>query len=227
MALGLYKPGQGYWVRVLTATLLGVVTLATGAWVWGQAELAVASLPRSAVELALDDVQGQAPAPGTRVDLVARGAGPGERRVLGSGEVATYDPANGMMRLRRVQMAEAGNEPAAATGVAGPSGFAADLARSPRSVAAIDPLYIQGGAAAIVLVLGSLMTYYFVASKPKTVDFLIATDGEMKKVNWSTRKDITGSTGVVIFASFFIAALLFGFDFIFKTIFQAMGVLVQ
>jgi len=226
MALGLHKPGQGYWVRVLTATLLGVVTLATGAWVWGQAALVVAALPRSGVEVVLRRVQGTPPAAGARVDLVAPGDA-GDKRVVGSGEVAAYDSANGLLRLRRVQMADPDTSPAAATGVAGPSGFAADLARGARSVSPVDPLYVQGGATAVVLLLGSLLTYYFVASNPRTVEFLIATDGEMKKVNWSTRKDITGSTSVVIFASFFIAALLFGFDWIFKTVFQVMGVLVQ
>ena len=41
------------------------------------------------------------------------------------------------------------------------------------------------------------------------VDFLIATDGEMKKVNWSTARDIRMSTVVVIFASLVLAGCLF------------------
>src|SRR5690349_11424719 len=34
MAFGLYKPGQGYWVRVMTATVAAVVALAASAWLW-------------------------------------------------------------------------------------------------------------------------------------------------------------------------------------------------
>ena len=37
---------------------------------------------------------------------------------------------------------------------------------------------------------------------------LIATDGEMKKVNWSTRKEIVGSTWVVVAATFLLTAVL-------------------
>lgn len=230
MVLGLYKPGQGYWVRVLTATLLGVATLATSAWVWSQAALVVASLPRSGVEVTLRSVEGSAPAVGSRVDLLAppvAGGSSGERRVLGTAEVASYDPANGAMRLRGIQITEAGADATMTTAVTSGAGFSGSVAGSARSFSSVDPLYVQGGAAAVVLLLGAFLTYYFVASRPSSVDFLIATDGEMKKVNWSTRKDILGSTGVVIFASFFIAALLFGFDLIFKTVFQAIGVLVD
>jgi preprotein translocase SecE subunit len=61
--------------------------------------------------------------------------------------------------------------------------------------------------------------------RPRTVDFLIATDSEMKRVNWSTPREIRGSTYVVIGACFLLAAALFIFDLIFKTVFQSMGIL--
>ena len=44
-------------------------------------------------------------------------------------------------------------------------------------------------------------------NKPSNVDFLIATDSEMKKVNWTSRKELIGSTKVVIFFMFVIAVL--------------------
>ncbi len=40
---------------------------------------------------------------------------------------------------------------------------------------------------------------------PKTATFLIDTESEVKKVSWSTYKELTSSTGVVIMASFFVA----------------------
>ena len=36
MSLGIYKQGQGYWVRVLTAALIAVVTLGGAGWMAGQ-----------------------------------------------------------------------------------------------------------------------------------------------------------------------------------------------
>ena len=36
MNLGIYKPGQGYWVRVMTAVVAGVLVLATAVWLFDQ-----------------------------------------------------------------------------------------------------------------------------------------------------------------------------------------------
>ena len=47
----------------------------------------------------------------------------------------------------------------------------------------------------------------------------------MRKVNWSTRKEIIGSTQVVIVAAFLLAAFLFGIDTAFAKFFQIIGVI--
>jgi preprotein translocase subunit SecE len=70
-----------------------------------------------------------------------------------------------------------------------------------------------------------VVIYYFVGVKPRSVDFLVATDGEMKKVNWSTRKDVIASTWVVIAASIVLAAGLFVVDILFSEFFRLIGVL--
>ncbi len=62
-------------------------------------------------------------------------------------------------------------------------------------------------------------------NKPANVDFLIATDSEMKKVNWTSRKDLIGSTKVVILFMFMIALILFVIDLVFWVLFYWMGVL--
>jgi preprotein translocase SecE subunit len=49
-------------------------------------------------------------------------------------------------------------------------------------------------------------------NKPQNADFLIATDREMKKVNWTSRKELTGSTRIVIIFMFSIAFFLFTVD---------------
>ena len=38
MFMGVYKPGQGYWVRVLTAVAVGIIMLFGASWAWKQAE---------------------------------------------------------------------------------------------------------------------------------------------------------------------------------------------
>ncbi|MBN2190843.1 MAG: preprotein translocase subunit SecE [Candidatus Aureabacteria bacterium] len=43
------------------------------------------------------------------------------------------------------------------------------------------------------------------ANTPKVATFLIDTESEVKKVSWSTYKELMSSTGVVIMASFFVA----------------------
>ena len=66
---------------------------------------------------------------------------------------------------------------------------------------------------------------FWLMNKPSNADFLIATDSEMKKVNWTSRKELIGSTKVVIIFMFLIAFLLFAFDIIFGYLFYFLRVL--
>jgi preprotein translocase subunit SecE len=72
---------------------------------------------------------------------------------------------------------------------------------------------------------GYALLVFWLMNKPANADFLIATDSEMKKVNWTSRKELIGSTKVVIIFMFMIALLLFLFDIIFGYLFYAMNVL--
>ena len=103
--------------------------------------------------------------------------------------------------------------------------YNAGLVDVPRGQAVVEPVLIQGIAASVILLVGAILTYWGCGINKKSVDFLINTDMEMKKVNWSTRKDIIGSTWVVIGSSFLIAAFIFCTDFIMQAIFKAIGVL--
>ena len=47
----------------------------------------------------------------------------------------------------------------------------------------------------------------------------------MKKVNWTSKKELWGSTKIVIIFMFLIAIMLFAFDIIFGYLFHFMGVL--
>jgi preprotein translocase subunit SecE len=74
-------------------------------------------------------------------------------------------------------------------------------------------------------VLGMFLLMFYILNKPYYADFLIATDSEMKKVNWTSRAELMGSTKVVILFMFVIAALLFIFDLFFGYLFYFMDVL--
>jgi preprotein translocase SecE subunit len=74
---------------------------------------------------------------------------------------------------------------------------------------------------AVILVAFSAATYWLL-NKPAVADFLIAAEGELKKVNWSSRKEIAVSTFVVIIVVLTMSALLGATDFIFQLVFQAL-----
>ena len=62
-------------------------------------------------------------------------------------------------------------------------------------------------------------------NKPTNVDFLIATDSEMKKVNWTSRRELIGSTKVVVIFMFLTALFLFLCDLVFISIMRLLHVL--
>jgi preprotein translocase SecE subunit len=78
------------------------------------------------------------------------------------------------------------------------------------------------GVSAAVFI-GLAMGCWYLMNRPGNVDFLIATDSEMKKVNWTSRKELIGSTKVVIFFMFLIAIVLFILDMYFTRLFYLIG----
>ncbi|MCH7993750.1 MAG: preprotein translocase subunit SecE [Planctomycetes bacterium] len=54
---------------------------------------------------------------------------------------------------------------------------------------------------------------------------MIATEGEMKKVSWSSKEEVIGSTKVVIMFTFMLALFLFVVDMVFQQVFKWIGVL--
>jgi len=51
---------------------------------------------------------------------------------------------------------------------------------------------------------------------PAFADFLIAVEAEMNKVSWPTRRELLNSSLVVIFCIFFLAAVLYAYDFFWR-----------
>jgi len=80
-------------------------------------------------------------------------------------------------------------------------------------------LWIATMVPAGLFVVFSVLIFWLV-NKPSIADFMVVAEGEMKKVSWSSRKEIAVSTVVVIVTVIFIALLLGFFDFLFELIFS-------
>ena len=85
-------------------------------------------------------------------------------------------------------------------------------------------MYVRFGVPTGVVGLLALVTFWFV-NRPKSADFLIATEGEMKKVSWSSRKEIVGSTKVVIVTTMILAAVLFAVDAFLTVLFDWLDIM--
>ena len=83
---------------------------------------------------------------------------------------------------------------------------------------AYKPYLEYGIPAAVFAVLG--VAVFFYVNKPNVVDFLVATETEMKKVSWSSRAELVGSTAVVIVTVFALALFIYFADYIFIYVFK-------
>lgn len=61
---------------------------------------------------------------------------------------------------------------------------------------------------------------FWIVNKASIADFMIAAEGEMKKVSWSSRQEIIVSTIVVVVVVVFMAVLLYFADMSFELFFS-------
>ena len=226
--LHIHKPGQGYWTRLLSALGFGAIVAAGAMWVFGELEtLDLPSdyhftvetepeglSPGSVATLYMDDdgdeIGGTAPVK----DVFPEPEADGWVVVAGdlSRAAGANDASTSTVRSLGPQVAQAG------------SGVAYEITAR-QSVERVNKEAVKGGAAIGVIVVGAIAILYLCYANRKTVEFLIATEGEMKKVNWSSRREVLGSTWVVIGVSVAIAVVLLGADVLFSEFFGAIGVL--
>ena len=76
----------------------------------------------------------------------------------------------------------------------------------------------------LVIIIGCFLVLLRVVNSKKPADFMIATEGEMKKVSWSSKKEIIGSTKVVIVTLFVMGAILALVDLAFRVVFRFLNV---
>jgi preprotein translocase subunit SecE len=91
---------------------------------------------------------------------------------------------------------------------------AAEFGVSPRAALWIATMVPAG----LFVVLGLLI--FWLVNKPSVADFMIAAEGEMKKVSWSSRKEIAVSTSVVITVVIVMAVILGVADMGFRMFFD-------
>jgi preprotein translocase subunit SecE len=66
------------------------------------------------------------------------------------------------------------------------------------------------------LLLAGLWTSFRVVQMPAFADFLISVEGEMNKVSWPARSELFRASLVVILVIFFLAGLLYVYDFVLR-----------
>jgi preprotein translocase subunit SecE len=87
-----------------------------------------------------------------------------------------------------------------------------------------NTIFVKSGVAvAVILGVGGLL--WWVLNNPTVTDFMIATEAEMRKVNWPNRRELIGSTWVVIAGTVMMAALLFLINLGFSALFREIGIL--
>ena len=83
---------------------------------------------------------------------------------------------------------------------------------APGAAAAVTyKVYVEYAVPALLFV-GLTAVSLLYMNKPVVVDFLIATESEMKKVSWSSRRELIGSTAVVLVTVFLLALFIWVAD---------------
>jgi len=76
----------------------------------------------------------------------------------------------------------------------------------------------------LILMLACFYVLLRVVNSKRPADFMIATEGEMKKVSWSSKKEIIGSTKVVIVTLLIMGLVLFLVDWFFMELMKFLNV---
>jgi preprotein translocase subunit SecE len=71
----------------------------------------------------------------------------------------------------------------------------------------------------VVLLVGLGVFIFWLLNRASVADFMIEAEGEMKKVSWSSRKEIAVSTTVVIAVVIILAVFLGAADLVFSMFF--------
>lgn len=76
-----------------------------------------------------------------------------------------------------------------------------------------------------VLLFAGWWLSFRLVNMPRFADFLISVEAEMSKVSWPTRTDLVRTSAVVMVVIFGMAAVLYFYDFVWRYLLTAIGVL--
>ncbi|VAX41477.1 hypothetical protein MNBD_PLANCTO03-595, partial [hydrothermal vent metagenome] len=149
MAIGIYKPGHGYWVRVLSAVGAGLLVLATAAWLWG--ETAAINLPNSAWNITLSGDATGALTPGQTVTVSGASAETGELIEIGTMVVESFEASELAPKVRLVEPQLLEGLVPSDIEVIEAEGFNASIGEggSIVPIPVVEPLYVQGSVAGV------------------------------------------------------------------------------
>lgn len=75
------------------------------------------------------------------------------------------------------------------------------------------------------IVVWGLLLYWAIGRNARAIDFFISVEGEMKKVNWSSRQEVIGATKVVLLFVVLFSVMLAVVDVAFAWFFKLIHVL--
>ena len=87
-----------------------------------------------------------------------------------------------------------------------------------RELTVVENIWIQALVPVALCAAGGLLLYWMM-NLPKVADFLIASEGEVKKVSWSSRSELVASTTVVLVVVIILATMIMITDYIFGLLF--------
>lgn len=230
------KPGQGKIARLGSAVGFGIIVLTTVFWVVSEIGSAFSHLSRVRTEYGAlastynrfavteFDAHRMQVTPETVRRILANYG-----RELGDGESVDLSirPIGGGFRTMFTITEVVDNGP----GQPGTLVLASPLARNLEEGRVIESgvernvlVFVTGGTGAFLIIVCLLILFY-ILNRPRIVDFLIATEDEMRKVNWPSKKEVIGSTWVVILGTLFMGLALWIVDLIFAEIFMNIGIL--
>jgi len=87
--------------------------------------------------------------------------------------------------------------------------------------------YSRGVKVGVPLAISALAAWivFRLVNYPRFAEFLISVEAEMGKVSWASKQELYRATVVVLCTMFFLAFVLFFFDFLWQWIFRQIGVL--
>jgi preprotein translocase SecE subunit len=230
LAFDIYKPGQGYWTRVLSAAGAAILVLSGVYWVVTD-RLAIYDFTKDwdhTISVKDQKVTQKNTAIKTwGLNLPEKQADPdnvesGVRVILRSRSplrLAGLENNDLITQLNGKPVTNVADLLSALEGVKINQAFTIEVVRA-HSI----NLYVQISAGLLIL-LASAFVLFRVFNRHNIVDFMIATEAEMKKVNWPSKSDVIGSTWVVICGTFMLALLMFVVDFIFIWLFTYIEIL--